>query len=143
MAPAQNNFLIAGGMLNALAALLHLGCIAFGAPWYRFLGAGERMAQMDLAGQAYPTIATLIIASVLIVWSLYAFSGAGLLRKLPLARWVLCGITGAYLIRGLGFMLLMPYFPGNSGTFWIASSAICLVFGLVHLAGLRQAWPHL
>jgi hypothetical protein len=139
----RNPFLVAAGTLSALAALLHLGCIAFGAPWYRFLGAGERMAQMDLAGHWYPTVATLVIASVLMIWSLYAFSGAGVIRKLPLTRLALVCITGVYLLRGVAFAPLMPYFPDNSMTFWIVSSAICLGFGIVHLVGLRQVWSRL
>lgn len=143
MDSSRNRFLIAGGILSALAALLHLGCIAFGAPWYRFLGAGEQMAQMDLAGHWYPTAATLVISAILLAWSLYAFSGAGVLRKLPLTRWALCAITGVYLLRGVVFAPLMAYFPGNSNTFWVVSSAICLAIGVVHLIGLRQAWPRL
>lgn len=139
----RNPFLIAGGIISALAAALHLGCIAFGAPWYRFLGAGEQMAQMDLAGHWYPTVATLIIASILFAWSFYALSGAGVVRKLPLTRWALCGISGAYLLRGLVFAPLMAYFPGNSSTFWILSSGICLAIGVVHLIGLRQVWARL
>ena len=139
----RNKFLIAGAALSAVAALLHLGCIVFGAPWYRFLGAGEQMAQMDLAGHWYPTIATLVIASILIVWSLYALSGAGVIRQLPLTRLALCAITGVYLLRGVAFAPLMAYFPGNSAAFWFWSSAICLAFGVVHLIGLRQVWARL
>lgn len=143
MDSSRNPFLIVGGTLSALAAALHLGCIAFGAPWYRFLGAGEQMAQMDLAGHWYPTVASLVIAAILLVWSLYAFSAAGVFRRLPFARLALCGITGVYLLRAVAFAPLMAYFPGNSSTFWAVSSAICLVFGVVHLIGLRQAWSRL
>lgn len=143
MRRTSDPFLISAGILSAVAALLHLGCIAFGAPWYRFLGAGEKMAQMALAGHWYPSVAALFIAAVLAVWSLYAFSGAGLVRRLPLLRLVLCVITGIYLIRGAAFPLLMPYFPGNGATFWVATSGICLAIGLVHLAGLRGAWRRL
>ncbi len=139
----RNNFLVVGAALSAMAALLHLGCIAFGGPWYRFLGAGEQMAQMDLAGHWYPTVATLVITSILLVWSVYALSGAGVIRKLPLTRLVLCVITGIYLVRGLAFTPLMAYFPDNSTTFWFWSSAICLAFGIVHLVGLRQVWAQL
>lgn len=139
----RNRYLIAGAALSALAALLHLGCIAFGAPWYRFLGAGEPMARMDLAGHWYPTVATLAISTLLSGWALYALSGAGVIRKLPLARWALCAITGVYLLRGVAFMPLMAHFPGNSPTFWFWSSAICLAIGLVHLVGLRQVWARL
>jgi hypothetical protein len=143
MGNSRNPFLITGGVLSAIAALLHLGCIAFGAPWYRFFGAGEQMAQMHLAGDRYPTFVTLFIATALLVWSFYAFSGAGVLRKLPLTRWVLCGITGVYMVRGVCFAPLISFFPDNSITFWVVSSAICLVFGVVHLIGLRQVWSRL
>ena len=136
-------YLIVGAALSAIAALLHLGCIAFGAPWYRFLGAGERMAQMASAGRLYPTVVTLAIAFVLLVWSLYALSGAGVIGRLPFLRLTLCAITGIYLLRAVAFMPLMARIPGNSLTFWLVSSAICLVFGIVHLIGVRQAWAHL
>ena len=137
---SPNRFLIAGAILSALAALAHLGCIVFGAPWYRFLGAGERMAQMDLAGHWYPTVATLAIAAVLLAWSAYALSGAGVIRRLPLTRLALFAITGVYLLRGISFAPLQQYFPGNSSAFWFWSSAICLGIGVVHLVGLRQIW---
>ena len=143
MANTPNRFLIAAAALNALAALLHLGCIAFGAPWYRFMGAGEQMAQMALNGHWYPTVVTLVIAAVLSVWSLLALSGAGVIRKLPLVRLALCAITGLYLLRAVAFPALTPYFPGNSTAFWLWSSSICFVFGVVHLIGLRQVWARL
>lgn len=143
MKRSSSKFLVVGAMLSATAALLHLGCIAFGAPWYRFLGAGERMVQMDLAGHLYPTVATLVISGILVLWSAFALSGAGVIPRLPLTRPALCAITAVYLARGVGFAWLMPYFPGNSAAFWHWSSAICLVFGIVHLIGLRQAWSHL
>jgi hypothetical protein len=139
----RSKFLVVGALLSALAALLHLGCIVFGAPWYRFLGAGEQMAQLDLAGHWYPTVATLVISAILLAWSAYALSGAGVIRKLPLTRLALCAITAVYLVRGVAFAPLMAYFPGNSATFWFWSSAICLGFGVVHLIGLRQVWGRL
>lgn len=143
MDATANRFLIVGAALSALAALVHLGCIVFGASWYRFLGAGEQMAQMDLAGHWYPTVATLVISSILSIWSLYALSGAGVIRKLPLMRLALSAITLVYLLRGVFFTPLMAYFPGNSDAFWFWSSAICLAIGLVHLVGLRQVWGRL
>ena len=45
-----NEALIAGAVLSALAPLLQVGCIVYGAPWYRFFGAGENMARMAEAG---------------------------------------------------------------------------------------------
>lgn len=136
-------YLIVGAALSAIAALLHLAAIAFGASWYRFLGAGERMAQMASAGRLYPTVVTLAIAAVLLVWSLYALSGAGVIGRLPFLRPALCAITGIYLLRAVAFLPLMRLIPGNSLRFWLVSSAICLVFGVVHLIGVRLAWADL
>lgn len=136
-------YLIVGAALSAIAALLHLATIAFGASWYRFLGAGERMAQMASAGRLYPTVVTLAIAALLLVWSLYALSGAGVIGRLPFLRPALCAITGIYLLRAVAFLPLMRLIPGNSLRFWLVSSAICLVFGVVHLIGVRLAWADL
>ena len=143
MTNTANQFLVVAAALNALAALLHLGCIVFGAPWYRFMGAGEQMAQMAINGHWYPTVVTLVIAAVLAVWSLIALSGAGVILKLPLVRFALSVIAGIYLLRAVAFPALMPYFPGNSMSFWVVSSAICFVLGSVHLIGLRQVWGRL
>jgi len=136
-----NTFLVVGGALSALAAFLHLGCIAFGAPWYRFFGAGEQMARLAASGRPYPALVTTAIALVLLTWSLLAFSGAGLVRRLPLLRTVL--VTAIYLVRGAAVLPLMAYVPGRSETFWWWSSAICLTIGLIHMVGLRQVWARL
>ena len=141
MEDTRNAFLIAGALLSALAAALHVGCIVFGAPWYRFFGAGERMAQMAIAGNWYPTVVTAAIAFVLAMWSLYALSGAGVIRALPLLRLALCGITAIYLLRGLVIVPLVVL--GKSTPFWWWSSMICLLIGSVHLAGLSQVWARL
>lgn len=143
MRERANPWLIAAGAGSALAALLHLGCIAFGAPWYRFFGAGERMAQLAIAGSPYPTVVTLLIASVLTIWALYALSGAGAIRRLPLLRSALCAITAVYLLRGVVALPFVAQLPERSPAFWYWSSAICLVLGAVHLIGLRQVWARL
>jgi hypothetical protein len=139
----QNRYLVAGAALSASAALIHLGCIVFGGSWYRLLGAGEHTARMAEAGHWYPAVGAAAIATVLLVWSLYALSGAGAVRRLPLLKFALCTITAVYIGRGLAFAPLRPLFPGNSITFWLVSSGICLAIGLVHFAGVRLAWSRL
>ncbi|HRQ36058.1 MAG TPA: hypothetical protein PK361_10705, partial [Chiayiivirga sp.] len=143
VAGPKNKLLIVGGALSGLAALLHLACLLVGAPLFRLLGAGEQIAQMHTAGHWYPTVVTLAIAAVLAVWAAYALSAAGVLRKLPLRRTVLSAVTAIYIVRGVAFVPVMAYFPGNSVTFWVVSSSICLAIGLAHLAGLRQSWGRL
>lgn len=101
------------------------------------------MAQMAEAGHIYPTVVTLVIVTVLTIWSLYALSGAGVILRLPLLRLALCLIAAIYLIRGIAFIPLMPMFPGNSLTFWVVSSTICFIFGLFYALGIRQSWAYL
>jgi len=139
----MNMYLIISGVLSAIAAILHLGCIYFGASWYRFFGAGEQMALMAEQGSSHPTIVTLGIFSILSIWSLYAFSAAGLIFKLPLIRLALILITSIYIIRGLvGFAFI--YMPiGRSPEFWLWSSIICLTSGMFHAVGLKKQWANL
>jgi hypothetical protein len=97
----MNIYLLISGTLSAIAALLHLGCIYFGASWYRFFGAGEEMALLADQGSYQPTIVTLGIFSILSLWSLYAFSAAGIIFRLPFIRLVLILITLIYSVRGI------------------------------------------
>lgn len=140
MQESFNWTLIAAACCSLLAALAHLGCIAFGPSWYRALGAGESMARMAAAGDSYPTVITLAIAAVLGVWSAYALSAAGVLPRLPLLRPALCAITAVYLLRGLAFVPMQIWMPGRSMRFWLWSSAICLAIAALHVIGLYQTW---
>jgi hypothetical protein len=129
-----------GGALSAIAAVAHLACIVLGAPAYRFMGAGERMARAVEAGKIEPTVVTLAIAGMLFVWALYAFSGAGLVQRLPLTKFALALISAAYLSRAFAFPLLKPLFPENTTLFWLVSSGICLVLGLLYGFGALAMW---
>ncbi len=136
-----NIALVVGALLSALAALLHL-CIIVGGPrWYRFFGAGERLASEAAAGRWWPHIVTFGIACVLTVWAAYALSGAGVIAPLPWLKAALCAITAVYLLRGAaGFALLLWPQQQYSTAFVINSSLICLGYGMVHLWGLWQVW---
>lgn len=122
----------------ALAALAHLACIVLGAPAYLAMGAGPRMAQLAEAGHWYPPTITVAIAAVLSLWSLYALSGAGVVRRLPLLRTVLAAIGVALLLRSVARPVIEPYFPGNGEAFWFLSSAACALIGALYLMGLWQ-----
>lgn len=139
----MNVFLIVAGVLNAFVALLHLGCIYFGAPWYRFFGAGEQMATLAEQGSLRPTVITSIIVILLSIWSLYAFSAAGVISRLPFLRLVLSLITLIYLVRGIAGLFLISSPMGRTPEFWLWSSIICLLFGIIHFIGVKQLWTSL
>ncbi len=143
MPSKPNKCLLAAAFGTVLAALGHAGCIVFGADWYRFFGAGEQMAQMAAQGLWYPTAVTALIVSVLLVWTLYALAGAGVIRTLPLQRTALVLISAVLLARGGGFFAIMALFPGNSLTFWLVSSAFCLLLGALFAIGTSQQWAWL
>ncbi len=138
-----NRWLIAGGGLSIAASLLHLACIAGGAAWYRFLGAGERIARMAERDWWRPAPVTLLIAGVLAVWGLYALSGAGLILRLPLLRTVLVLVSGVYLSRALAPLAILALRPAMMSPFWWWSSAIVLVYGIAYAVGTWRAWPTL
>lgn len=139
----SNPALLIGGLLSAAAAILHLAVILGGPDWYRFFGAGEKMARMAEAGHWYPAVVTIGIATVLAIWAAYAFAGAGLIPRLPLMRTALVVISTIYLLRGL---VIVPAFFMNGGAFepfvlW--SSLIVLVYGIAYAVGTWVAWPEL
>lgn len=142
-----DRLLVAGGSLTAGAALLHVAIILGGPDWYRFFGAGEGMARMAARGFLYPTVLTTGIATVLGVWALYAFSGAGVVRRLPFLPLALALIAGAFLVRGiLGVPVVLfvdhPHANELAGrmTFMVVSSAVCVFLGLCYAAGAARLW---
>jgi len=136
-------WLIAGGVLSGIAALLHVGVIIGGPEWYRFFGAGEEMARAAERGSPAPALITVGIAAMLAVWAAYAFSGAGLLRRLPLIRTALVLISAVYLLRGLAPVPIFLVRPEAIDAFTLWSSLIVLVYGLAYAIGTWMAWPRL
>lgn len=136
----MNGFLIAAAVGNGLAALLHVGCIIFGASWYRFFGAGEQMATWAEQGLSKPTFITFFIIAVLSVFTLYCLSGARVIMTLPLLKVALVGMTSLFLLRGLGGFYMMTKITEQGATFWFWSSMICLALGVFHLVGTLQVW---
>ena len=139
----RNSWLIAAGSLSSAASLLHVATIAGGPSWYRFFGAGEDMARAAERGSAMPGLVTAAIAAILAVWALYAFSAAGLARRLPLMRTALVVITGVYLLRGLALIPMLVLKPQLVDTFAIVSSLVVLCYGMAYAVGTWLAWPGL
>jgi hypothetical protein len=137
-----------GALLTGAASLLHVAIIFGGPDWYRFFGAGERMARFAARGSTYPTLVTAGIATVLGLWTLYALSGARVIPRLPLLRPALALIACVYFARGaLGIPLVLfvddPYTDELKGrmTFMVVSSLVCVFLGFCYAfgaAGLRR-----
>jgi len=136
-------WLIAGGLLIAIASVLHLVIIAGGPVWYRWFHAGEKMAVMAERGDPQAWVVTLGIAAVLAVFAGYAFSAAGVIPRLPLMRLGLVGISAVFLARGLALLPLLVWKRQLVDSFILWSSLIVLVYGGVYAIGTWLAWPQL
>ena len=139
----RNSWLVAGGVLSAAAAGLHLAVIVGGGPWYRFFGAGEAMARAAERGSPAPALVTLAIATILAIWSAYAFSGAGLIPRMPLIRTGLVVISAIYLARGLLLVPGLVFRPRLVDSFAVWSSLVVLAYGFAYAVGTWRAWPSL
>jgi hypothetical protein len=140
---AGNKWLILGGTLSAFAAILHVAVIAGGGSWYRFFGAGEAMAQAAERGSFKPALITLCIVAILSVWALYAFSGAGIVRRLPLLRTALVLISALYLLRAFAVLPVILLRPELVDNFAIVSSLVVLAYGFAYAVGTWASWPAL
>jgi hypothetical protein len=140
---AARPWLLAAGGMSVAASLLHLACILGGPDWYRFLGAGDRIARAAERGSLVPPVITFGIATMLAIWALYAFGSADIGWRPPLARTALIAISVVLIVRA--FMIFNPAFwlPENQTTaFMVTTSAICLVMGACFAIGTWLAWPH-
>jgi hypothetical protein len=72
--------LLAGGLLSAGIALLHVVIIFVGAPAYRYFGAGEQMAQQAEAGSHLPALVT---AAVTLFFALFAYYALAVAQVVP------------------------------------------------------------
>src|SRR5712692_7256575 len=92
--------LIFAAVLSFLIAAVHLVVIFVGAPAYLYFGAAD-LARMAEVGSPVAALLTLALAAAFIVFALYALSGAGVVRRLPLLTLGLALIGVVYTLRGL------------------------------------------
>jgi hypothetical protein len=129
--------LVIGGVLNLGVALAHVAIPFFGAPAYRYFGAGEEMAAWAEQGSPLPGIITFGLAIVFAVFGLYAFSAAGTIRRLPPLTPSVLAVGGIYTLRGgLGVpaAILMPD-KSTPVAANVAFSLVALAIGLLYLVG--------
>lgn len=138
-----NQWLKMGGILSFAVALLHLVIIFIGAPAYRYFGAGEDMAKWAESGSLFPAMMTLALVAIFAFWGLYAFSGAGMVRRLPLLRIALLLIGAIYTLRGLAvFQQILQIVTSSQQVEAreVVFSSVSLVIGLAYLIGTVINW---
>ena len=137
-----------GGALSFAVALLHAACIVIGEPAYRYFGAGEGMAQLASHGSPYPALVTAGLVVCFVGFGIYAFSGAGIIRRLPFLRTVLVAIGLLHALRGVGEIVVLQIVvlaihPSMMPVRYAVFSAVALAIGLIHLVGTVASWQTL
>jgi hypothetical protein len=137
--------LFAGASLSVVIALAHFAMPVIGPSAYRWFGAPPLARAVERGEVMWPTLLTVSVATVFVIWALYAMSGAGMGRRLPLLRTALSIISVIYLLRGLQVvrevMVLLDGqpIPPRFAVF----SAISLLAGVFYLAGTVFRWKGL
>ena len=142
MANNGKPYLIAAGSASAAIGIVHLVAIVVGGPAYRYLGAGERLAQRAEAGSLQPAVMTLIFAVAFFVLAAYGFSAAGLIRRLPLLRTALVATAAVYLLRGLFVVTEVLALAGGRAVppRFVVFSLVSLAVGICYALGTIGAW---
>ena len=132
--------LIAGGVISALISILHV-ILAVKPDLYRYVSPDQGSALAQIAGQGSSLIiiATVVLALIFAIWAIYAFSGAGLIVRLPLLRGALIAIGVIYILRALFLpseinMVLTQGYPFR----FVVFSTVLLVAGLLYLVGILK-----
>ena len=138
--------LLAGGVASLALAALHVLVLAIGGPAYRYFGRPD-LAEAASKGSLYPPMATVVITITLTVFGLYALSGAGLVRRLPLLRTGLATIACVFTLRGLVLVLdaarwfAGEHYPPRQAVFSATALAIGLCYAIGTAAIVRDNSP--
>jgi hypothetical protein len=122
--------------LSFAVAIFQAG-ISFSPSLSQYFGAPEQL----VANRLLLILAGLFMAVVFVIFGLYALSGAGSIRRLPLLRGGLLVIGGIYSLRGLilipQWLIFMRIFSSYEiiGIQSLVSSLVALFIGLVYLFG--------
>ncbi|MEO6076965.1 MAG: hypothetical protein ABIP56_09185 [Dokdonella sp.] len=144
MSQFVKRYLLLVGIAASAGAVLHIA-IPFGGPdWYAYFGAPRGMVEMAYSGNLRAPMSCLVIASFLALLAAYAFSGAGIIRRLPLLRSGLASFAAVLILRGVLFVPLIIWRPivlsgicdcGGVDTLILVTSALCLTMGIGYALG--------
>jgi len=135
-APPHNYLLIAGGYFSLGFAAFQASAIGWPAWAVGYFGGPARLRVESPIRYAALCVA---IAAIMAVFGLYALSGAGKVRRLPLLRTVLIAVTAIYVLRGVLIIPQTPIVLKHPGLVrFLVFSAISLCIGIVHFGGIVQ-----
>ena len=130
----KSKLLISAGIIASASAIWHLLCLWGGPSWFAFARAPQQIIDSAQQGTLLAPIGTIIVAGLMFLCTVFAFSAAGLIRKLPLVKPALMTIAMLCTLRGL---IAIPVFITATGLdLWqIIASMVWLYVGIGFIAG--------
>ena len=130
-------FLLLAALIAFATAVAHLSCIYFGPVCYSAQMAPPFVVKWAQAGSYLAPLAAVVVSSFFIVIGLYALSGAGLIRRLPLLKLGLYTITTVCIIRGLLGMQVWLRHQEKMDVSIFYAGIVWFVAGLLFFFGYR------
>jgi hypothetical protein len=105
-----------------------------GPHWFAFARAPQQIKDSSQQGTLLAPIGTVIVASLMFACTVFAFSAAGLIRKVPLLKPALITISILCVLRGL---IAIPTFVNSTGLdqWQIIASTVWFYVGIFFAAG--------
>jgi hypothetical protein len=139
-AALHNYALLAGGYFSLAFAILQATGIWWSPSAIKYLGGPAELSIQK--PMIYAALCVIVAAGVAVV-GLYALSGAGKIRRLPLLRTGLIIVTGIYLLRGLLAIPQLPVVLAHPNLVrFLVFSVISLGVGAVYLIGVMSLYRH-
>ncbi|WP_293931555.1 hypothetical protein [Iodobacter sp.] len=136
------SFLIGAG-IALFGALIHWVAPLIGPDWYAFLTAPRWVVDSARNGTLEAPLSAVLIGFLMFTCAVYAFSGAGVMKRLPLLRTGLIVISSICLLRGLLLVPLLIRVPELLSAFDIVGSVVWFVAGLGFFVGTIKNWASL
>jgi len=130
-------FLVLVAFIFFGTAVAHMSCIILGSECYAVQMAPPQIVESAINGTWLAPIGTTIVSTIFVIFGLYALSGAGIIRKLPLQKFGIYTIATLCLIRGLLPLQLWIRHPEKVSTVVFYVGVVWLITGLLFLFGYR------
>ena len=139
----SRNAFIVGASIGLFGALTHWAAPLIGPDWYAFLHSPASVVTSARTGSWLAPSGAVVIGALMFLCAVYAFSGAGIIRRIPLLRTALVVITAICVLRGLALVPVLVLLPGRASGFDIIASLVWLLAGLSFLLGTVGSWRRL
>lgn len=136
----SNRLLQGGGYFSLAFAVFQVTAIWWPASTIQYFGGPARLS---VERPIIYAVLCLGAAAILVLFGLYALSGAGQIRRLPLLRTALIAATAIYLLRGLVLIPQMPLVLKHPEFFRFALfSLVSLCVAIAHAGGVLLLCRH-